>query len=130
MPTVATSSAQTKTPSTDAHPTQEEAPAATGQTDTTLSATPVAPMAAGEIEKLHGDVARLTTTVEQLQRRLGADAPKDSVPPLQTSPADGDSRVMTSTAILLAAIGLCVGWLLGNAYGRRQERGRRPRVRL
>jgi hypothetical protein len=130
MPGGATSSAQTKTPSPDLQPSPEEVPAAKGHIDTLPNATPAAPLAPGEIEKLHGDVARLTATVEQLQRRLDVDAPKDSVPPLQTAAAEGGSRVLMSTAILLTAIGLCVGWLLGNAYGRRQERGRRPRVRL
>ena len=33
-------------------------------------------------------------------------------------------------AILLGAIGLGAGWLVGGAYGRRQERGRRSRIRF
>ena len=125
MPTVSASLAQAKTPSPEGHPPQDE----------TLGTVPTVPAPGREIDQLHSDVARLTATVEQLQRRLDVDAPVDapkdsSVPPLQTSAAEGGSHVLTSTAILLTAIGLCVGWLLGNAYGRRQERGRRPRVRL
>jgi uncharacterized protein YraI len=83
-----------------------------------------------DVEKLQTDVMRLTAAVEQLEKRLDVEPARVSVSPLPSLPADGPARVVSSTTILLAAIGLCVGWLLGNAYGRRQERARRPRVRL
>ncbi|MFN8627960.1 MAG: SH3 domain-containing protein [Candidatus Binatia bacterium] len=130
VPTVSAPSTHPRTASTEQPWRQPQPPAQQGQVDTTPLATAAVPAATSELEKLHGDVARLTTTVEQLQQRLAADAPKENVPPVPTPSADAGSRVMTTTAILLTAIGLCVGWLLGNAYGRRHERGRRPRVRL
>jgi uncharacterized protein YraI len=91
---------------------------------------PTAAPAALDVEKLQADLTRLTATVDQLEKRLQAQPPQLNVSPLPNLPADGPVRVVTSTTILLAAIGLCVGWLLGNAFGRRQERSRRPRVRL
>jgi hypothetical protein len=96
---------------------------------TPASAATAAPVAV-DVEKLHADLRRLTAAVEQLEKRLDVEPPRVSVSPLPNLPADGPVRVVTSTTILLAAIGLCVGWLLGNAFGRRQERARRPRVRL
>jgi outer membrane murein-binding lipoprotein Lpp len=96
---------------------------------TPAAAPTTAPMGL-DVEKLQADVTRLTAAVEQLEKRLDVEPPRVSVSPLPSVPADGPVRVVTSTTILLAAIGLCVGWLLGNAYGRRQERARRPRVRL
>ena len=130
VPTVSTSVTQANPPATEQRPPQQQPPPAQGQPAATPVATPAAPVAASELEKLHGDVARLTATVEQLQQRLTVDTAKEGLPPVPTPAAEEGSRVMTSTAILLMAIGLSVGWLLGNAYGRRQERGRRPRVRL
>jgi len=130
LPTVSTTSVQAKTTGTEAHPLEEGAPVTAAHLEETPAATPAAPTTADEIEKLHSDVARLSETVEQLQQQLEGTVPQESAPPLQTSALEGGSHVMMSTALLLTAVGLCVGWLFGNAYGRRQERGRRPRVRL
>jgi len=82
-----------------------------------------------ELEKLHADLVRLNSSVEQLQHLLNLVTARESPLALAGTSAEGSS-MLVSTGILLGAVGLCVGWLLGNAYGRRQERGRRPRVRL
>ena len=90
--------------------------------------TPAAP--AADTDKLHDDLTQLRAAVEQLNKRLDVEPPHVNVSPLPHVPADGPVPAVTSTAILLTAVGLCLGWLVGNAFGRRQERGRRPRVRL
>lgn len=102
------------------------------QAEVTPSPLPTTAAAATEFEKLHSDLARLGAVAEQLQRRLDveASAPREHTAPLAAAPPEDASRMLVSTGILVAAIGFCVGWLLGNAYGRRQARGRRPRVRL
>jgi hypothetical protein len=111
---------------------QDELAATKGQAEVTPSPMPTTAAAPTELEKLHADLARLGAVAEQLQRRLDveASAPGEHTAPLAAAPPEDASRMMVSTGILVAAIGFCVGWLLGNAYGRRQERGRRPRVRL
>jgi uncharacterized protein YraI len=109
---------------------QEELAALKAGAEATPVSVSTAAPAALDVEKLHADLTRLTATVDQLEKRLQAEPPRLNVSPLPNLPADGPGRVVTSTTILLAAIGLCVGWLLGNAFGRRQERARRPRVRL
>lgn len=113
------------------HQLQEELAALKAQAQATPpAATPTAAPPAVDLDKLHDDLAHLGTAVEQLNKRLETEPPRVNVAPLLNLPADGYGRAVTSTAILLAAVGLCLGWLLGNAFGRRQERGRRPRVRL
>jgi SH3-like domain-containing protein len=109
---------------------QEELAASKARAEATPVSVPTTAPADVDAEKLHSEVARLTTAVEHLEKRLDAQPPPLNVSPLPNLPAEGPVRVVTSTTILLAAIGLCVGWLLGNAFGRRHERGRRPRVRL
>jgi hypothetical protein len=109
---------------------QEELAASKARAEATPVSVPTAAPADVDAEKLHADVARLTAAVEHVEKRLDVESRPVNVSPLPNLPTDGQVRVVTSTTILLAAIGLCVGWLLGNAFGRRQERGRRPRVRL
>ena len=109
---------------------QEELAALKARAEVTPASVATPPPVALDVEKLHADLTRLTAAVGQLERRLDVEPPRVSVSPLPNLPADAPARVVTSTTILLAAIGLCVGWLLGNAFGRRQERARRPRVRL
>jgi uncharacterized protein YgiM (DUF1202 family) len=109
---------------------QEELAALKARAEVTPTSVATVGPVAVDADKLHTDLARLTAAVEQLQKRLDVEPPRVNVSPLPNLPVDASVRVVTSTAILLAAIGLCVGWLLGNAFGRRQERGRRPRVRL
>jgi uncharacterized protein YraI len=108
---------------------QEEPTPSKSETEQVPTPLPSAGPSASELEKLRADLVRLNAAAEQLQRRLDVDAPKDGAIPLAVSPVEGGSMFI-STGILLGAIGLCIGWLLGNAYGRRRERGRRPRVRL
>ncbi len=113
------------------HQLQEELAALKAQAEVTPpAASPTAAPPAVDLDKLHDELAHLGAAVEQLNKRLEIEPPRVNVAPLSDLPVDGHGRVVTSTAILLAAIGLCVGWLVGNAFGRRQERGRRPRVRL
>jgi hypothetical protein len=109
---------------------QEELAALKARGEVTPASAATAAPAALDVEKLHADLTRLTAAVEQLEKRLDVEPPRVSVSPLPSLPPDGPVRVVTSTTILFAALGLCVGWLLGNAFGRRQERARRPRVRL
>jgi hypothetical protein len=109
---------------------QEELATLKARAEITPASVPTTTPVALDVEKLHADLTRLTSAVEGLEKRLDIEPPRVSVSPLPNLPADGPVRVVTSTTILLAAIGLCVGWLLGNTFGRRQERARRPRVRL
>jgi outer membrane murein-binding lipoprotein Lpp len=109
---------------------QEELAASKARAEATPTSVPTTAPVDLDVEKLHSDVVRLTAAVEHLEKRLDVEPPRVNVSPLPNLPAEGPVRVVTSTTILLAAIGLCVGWLLGHAFGRRQERGRRPRVRL
>lgn len=108
---------------------QQELAALKARVEVTPAAT-ATPGAAADTDRLGAELARLNTAVEQLQHRLETEPPRLNVSPLPNLPADAPAHVVTSTTILLAVVGLCLGWLLGNAYGRRQERGRRPRVRL
>ncbi len=84
--------------------------------------TPVAGNA--ETDELRAELKRLTAAVEGLQQRGGGGAPGEAVP--TESPEHG----VASTALLLGGVGLLIGWLLGAAYGRNQERGRRSRIRF
>jgi hypothetical protein len=117
---------------------QQELEAQKSRADATPVPAPVAttPVGTTDIEQLKGQLARLTTAVEGLQRGL-ADARLAAEPPAATTttttpatPADGSPHSVSSTAILLGVVGLGVGWLMGSAFGRRQERGRRSRVRF
>lgn len=90
---------------------------------------PSAAPSASECEKLHADMVRLNAAVEQLQRRCDVDAPRENAISLAAASVEGGSMLI-STGILVGVIGLGIGWLLGGAYGRRQERGRHPRIRL
>ncbi len=108
---------------------QQQLAALKAQAEATPTAAPT-PAAAVDADRLGAELARLNATVQQLQQRLETEPPRVNVSPLPSLPADAPAHVVTSTTILLAVVGLCLGWLIGNAYGRRQERGRRPRVRL
>ncbi len=108
---------------------QQQLAALKAQAEATPAVTPT-PVAAADTDRLSAELARLNTTVQQLQQRLENEPPRVNVSPLPNLPTDAPAHVVTSTTILLTVVGLCLGWLIGNAYGRRQERGRRPRVRL
>jgi hypothetical protein len=109
---------------------QEELATLKARSEVAPSSVPTAAPVSLDVEKFQAEVTRLTAAVERLEKRLDVEPPRVSVSPLPGLPADGPVRVVTSTTILLAGVGLCVGWLVGNAFGRRQERARRPRVRL
>jgi len=77
-----------------------------------------------DTEALRAELKRLTAAVEGLQQRGGNMAPGETVP------AESADHSVASTALLLGGVGLLIGWLLGAAYGRNQERGRRSRIRF
>lgn len=77
-------------------------------------------------EQLHAELTRLTAAVEGLQRRLDTQPAAD---PAASSP-DSSSPPVSATSVLFAMIGILVGWLVGGTYGRKQERGRRSRIRF
>lgn len=85
---------------------------------------------ATDTEALHAELKRLTAAVEALQLRVAGAAPSSEAPPAATGPAEAPERSVSSTAALLGALGLFVGWFIGSAYGRNQERGRRSRIRF
>lgn len=90
---------------------------------------PTAAPASGDAEELRAEIKRLTAAVEGLQHQTrGAAAPNEA--PATTAPVDGTERSAPSTALVIGALGLLVGWLAGAAYGRSQERGRRSRIRF
>lgn len=92
-------------------------------------APPVAAPAA-DTEQLRSELKRLTTAVEGLQRRMDTSPTTEGALPMATVPADGISPVVSPLAILLGGVGLSIGWLVGSTYSRRQDRGRRSRVRF
>jgi hypothetical protein len=88
------------------------------------AATPTPPIP----EQWHAELARLATAVEGLQRRIDARAAGDGV--AQISPVDGGGHTVSATSMLFGMIGILVGWLIGGTFGRKQERGRRSRIRF
>ena len=78
--------------------------------------------ASGDVK---ADLARLLYLTEEIRREVRATArrPSESAAPLTRPPEMGP-------AVALAGAGLVLGLLLGSAYGRRQERNRRTRVRF
>ena len=77
-------------------------------------------------EQLRADLTRLTAAVEGLQRRLDTQPAADPAAPQ----LDGSGPPAWATSVLFAMIGILVGWLVGGTYGRKQERGRRSRIRF
>jgi len=80
-------------------------------------------------EQLHSELARLTVAVENMQRRLDV-LPVTEVPSANAGSGDGSSHLLSPGAVLLGMLGVLAGWLFGSSYGRRQERGRRSRIRF
>ena len=111
---------------------RQELEALKNRVEPTLAPLPTAGSTGAEVEQLRAQIARLTTAVEGLQRGL-ADTRSASEPQVavSTSPSnDGAPHTVSPTALLLGAAGLGAGWLMGGAFGRRQERGRRSRIRF
>ncbi len=80
------------------------------------------------VPEWHAEITRLATAVEGLERRIDARASGGDAAP--ATPADGGGHGVSATAMLFAMIGILVGWLIGGTYGRKQERGRRSRIRF
>lgn len=104
---------------------------------TALKSRPAAPpepaptAASAESDALRAELKRLTAAVEGLKQHEGAGAPPIEAPAAPgVAPSEPPERGVASTALLLGAVGLLIGWLLGAAYGRNQERGRRSRIRF
>lgn len=114
---------------TDVRSLREEVATLKSRAEATPAAAPVA-AAAVETEQLRSDLKRLSTAVEGLQRRLDARPMTEGSLPIAAVPAEGSPPVVSPMAILLGGVGLSVGWLVGSAYSRRQERGRRSRIRF
>jgi hypothetical protein len=96
----------------------------------TQPAPTAAPAASGDSEDLRAELKRLTAAVEGLQSRVGGGVSSSAPPAGDAVPAEATERSVPSAALLLGAVGLLLGWLLGAAYGRSQERGRRSRIRF
>lgn len=76
------------------------------------------------------ELRQLRVAVERLQRRLDemSGGPTSGLPMVNT-PEEPPSTI-SGGAVLLCLLGVLVGWLLGSAYTRNQERGRRSRIRF
>jgi hypothetical protein len=90
---------------------------------------PAGPVAA-DAEQLSVDLKRLTAAVEGLQHRIDSWPMPEGTLPMVSTKAAGTPAGVSPMAILLGGVGLSVGWLVGTAYSRRQDRGRRSRIRF
>ena len=90
---------------------------------------PVAAMSP-ETPQLNTQLAQLTAAVEALQHRVELAAEEESARPKPFPLPENPPQFISPSGVLLAFIGVVAGWLMGSAYGRRHERGRRARVRL
>jgi SH3 domain protein len=86
--------------------------------------------AGGDAEDLRGELQHLTAAVEALQKQVAGTSASNAAPPSGALPPEATEHAVPSTALVLGAVGLLVGWLAGAAYGRNQERGRRSRIRF
>jgi uncharacterized protein YgiM (DUF1202 family) len=80
-------------------------------------------------EQLPAELTRLAAAVEGLQRRFDARLVMETAATPATAPSDDDAPTVSAVSVLFAMIGILVGWFVGT-YGRKQERGRRTRVRF
>jgi len=86
--------------------------------------------AGGDAAEMRAELKRLTAAVEGLRQRVGGSAPAGEAPAAGAASAEPPERNVSPAALLLGAVGLLTGWLLGAAYGRNQDRGRRSRIRF
>ncbi|HYD46871.1 MAG TPA: SH3 domain-containing protein [Terriglobales bacterium] len=79
---------------------------------------------------IHRELQTLRIAVERLQRRLDEHAglPTSLLP--DAGDLSSESASISGGAVLLALIGAVGGWFLGSNYTRKQERGRRSRIRF
>jgi uncharacterized protein YgiM (DUF1202 family) len=98
----------------------------------TQTAPPAATVAAvtAEAEELRTELRRLAVAVEGLQKRFGVTTASNDAAAAGVPPAEAPERSVSSTALVLGALGLLLGWVGGITYGRTQERGRRSRIRF
>jgi hypothetical protein len=90
----------------------------------TLRRNPSAGPADGDdVVALRAEVRRLADITDALRTRL--DSPSSGALPLT-----GEEPWGTSTVVVLAGCALIVGWLVGGVLARREERGRRNRIRF
>lgn len=78
-----------------------------------------------DLVSLRAEVRRLADITDALRSRL--DAPSSGGFPI---PAASDGQWSTSTVTVLAGCALLLGWVIGGVLSRREERGRRNRIRF
>jgi hypothetical protein len=90
----------------------------------------------GGAENIGAELARLAAAVDALQSRVGS-APLASGVAAGERPAGATSQspgsedtLLSPTAVLIGLLGIVVGWFLGGTVGRKQDRGRRARIRF
>jgi SH3-like domain-containing protein len=91
---------------------------------------PTTAAACGGGDHVPAELTRLSTAVEGLQRRLEARPAADAPASSGDGAGDGGPHILSPSAIFLGMVGVVAGWVLGISYGRKQERGRRSRIRF
>ena len=109
---------------------QEELTALKNRPTQTVPPPPTSAAVTGDAEELRTELRRLTVAVEGLQKRVSANLPSNDAPAAGAPPTEASERSVSSTALVLGALGLLLGWVGGITYGRTQDRGRRSRIRF
>jgi hypothetical protein len=78
-----------------------------------------------DLVSLRAEVRRLADVTDALRSRLDAPSPGSWPVPLAA-----DDQWATSTVTVLAGCALLFGWVIGSVLARREERGRRNRIRF
>jgi len=81
--------------------------------------------AADDLVALRAEVRRLADTTDALRSRL--DAPGAGSVPLAFT---GVEQWSTPTVVVIGAVALLLGWLIGGALAHREERNKRTRIRF
>jgi Bacterial SH3 domain len=81
--------------------------------------------AADDIVALRAEVRRLADTTDALRSRL--DSPGAGAVPLAFG---GGEQWSTPTVVVVGAVALLLGWLIGGGLARREERNKRTRIRF
>jgi len=82
-------------------------------------------VSADDIVALRAEVRRLADTTDALRSRL--DAPGSVAP--AALPLGGE-QWSTTSLVVASAVALAIGWLIGGAAARREDRSRRTRIRF
>ncbi len=85
-----------------------------------------AAVTAEDIVALRAEVRRLADTTDALRSRL--DAPGGVAP--SGLPLGAGERWSTTSLVVASAVALAMGWLIGGAAARREDRSRRTRIRF